>query len=154
MVATLKTEIELKSPADKLWKAITESTELFPKIFPEQYKSITIVEGDGKSVGTIREIKYGEGVPIVTFGKEKVLVADEENKTVSYTVVDGEILSFFKVFTPTVKVLPSDDGKACKVVWDVEYEKANDEVGEPTMIQEFAVNTLKALDEHVLAAAA
>jgi len=54
-------EMELKSSADKVWGAIGDSNELFPKIFPEQYKSIEIVEGDGKTVGSIRLLKYAEG---------------------------------------------------------------------------------------------
>lgn len=53
--------VEVKSPADKLWAALRDSTELFPKIFPQQYQSIETVEGDGKSAGTVRLLKYTEG---------------------------------------------------------------------------------------------
>ncbi|VAH48595.1 unnamed protein product [Triticum turgidum subsp. durum] len=75
MASKVELVVEVKSPAEKLWTAMRESTELFPKIFPEQYKSIETVEGDGKSAGTVRLIKYTEGVPMVTFAKEKVEVA-------------------------------------------------------------------------------
>lgn len=61
MASKVEAEAEVKSPADKFWEAIRDSTALFPKIFPEQYKSIEIVEGDGKSPGTIRLLKYAEG---------------------------------------------------------------------------------------------
>ena len=57
----MEMEMELKSSADKVWGAIGDSNELFPKIFPEQYKSIEIVEGDGKTVGSIRLLKYADG---------------------------------------------------------------------------------------------
>mgnify|MGYP003702207593 CR=1 FL=1 len=61
MASKVELVVEVKSPADKLWTALRESTELFPKIFPEQYKSIETVEGDGKSAGTVRLLKYTEG---------------------------------------------------------------------------------------------
>ncbi|XBI56490.1 hypothetical protein VPH35_038071 [Triticum aestivum] len=104
MASKVELVVEVKSPAEKLWTAMRESTELFPKIFPEQYKSIETVEGDGKSAGTVRLIKYTEGVPMVTFAKEKVEVADDEKKVVSYSVVDGELVSFYKNFRVTVQV--------------------------------------------------
>lgn len=61
MASKVELVVEVKSPADKLWAALRDSTELFPKIFPEQYKSIETVEGDGKSAGTVRLLKYTEG---------------------------------------------------------------------------------------------
>ncbi|VAH33217.1 unnamed protein product [Triticum turgidum subsp. durum] len=44
MASKVELVVEVKSPAEKLWTAMRESTELFPKIFPEQYKSIETVE--------------------------------------------------------------------------------------------------------------
>lgn len=60
-VQTLDVEVELKSPADKLWNAIRDSASLFPKAFPDQYKSIEVLEGDGKSAGSVRLINYADG---------------------------------------------------------------------------------------------
>ena len=36
MASKVELVVEVKSPADKLWTALRDSTELFPKIFPEQ----------------------------------------------------------------------------------------------------------------------
>ncbi|GJN26945.1 hypothetical protein PR202_gb14914 [Eleusine coracana subsp. coracana] len=85
MASKISTVFEVKSPADKLWAALQNSTELLPKIFPELYKSIETVEGDGKSVGSVRLLKYADGVPMTTFAKEKVELADEENKVLPYS---------------------------------------------------------------------
>lgn len=57
----LEVEIEVKSNADKFWSTIRDSTVIFPKAFPNDYKSIEIVEGDGKSAGSVRLITYAEG---------------------------------------------------------------------------------------------
>ncbi|KAJ8641223.1 hypothetical protein MRB53_017917 [Persea americana] len=56
----LETEEEIKSSAEKFWGAIKDNTDLLGKIFPEVFKSIQVAEGDGKSVGSIRHIKYAE----------------------------------------------------------------------------------------------
>nr|ABK22958.1 unknown [Picea sitchensis] len=56
-------EIDLKVPAQKAWDAIRDSASLFPKIMPSHFKSIEVI-GDG-NVGTIRRIKYGEGILVI-----------------------------------------------------------------------------------------
>lgn len=57
----LEVEVEIKSAADKFWENIRNSTNLFPKVFPDQYKSIEVLEGDGKAVGSVRLLTYAEG---------------------------------------------------------------------------------------------
>ncbi|XP_068636366.1 MLP-like protein 423 [Aristolochia californica] len=150
MVSKLEVEVEVKSSADKFWEGIRQSVTLFPKIFPEMYKSIEIVEGDGKGVGSIRHIIYAEGVPMVKFAKEKIEVADEENKTVAYSVIEGDLVNFYKNFKATLQVLSKGEGALVK--WKGEFDKAHDEVPEPTLLQEAAVKTFKDLDEYLLKA--
>lgn len=58
----LEVEIEVKAPADKFWESIRDSTTLFPKALSHDYKSIEVLEGDGKAPGSIRLITYGEGI--------------------------------------------------------------------------------------------
>ncbi|KAG8082286.1 hypothetical protein GUJ93_ZPchr0014g46553 [Zizania palustris] len=135
MASKVELLVEVKSAADKLWTALRESTELFPKIFPEQYKSIETVEGDGKSAGTVRLLKYTEGVPMVTFAKEKVEVADDEKKVVSYSgAAAGE----------------DGAGDGAVVSWAMDYDKASDQVPDPDVIKETAAKTFHDLDDYLL----
>ncbi|KAK1316148.1 hypothetical protein QJS10_CPA05g01912 [Acorus calamus] len=150
MVGKLELEVVTKSSADKFWGAIRNSSELFPKILPEQFKSIEVVEGDGQSVGSVRLVQYAEGVPIVTFTKEKLEIADEENKTVSYTVIDGELATLFKSFKATLQVVPLPQGEGALVKWNIEYDKASDEVPDPNLVQETAKKTFTDLDDYLL----
>lgn len=66
---TLEAEVEVKSPADKFWVSLRDSTNLFPKVFPQQYKSIEVLEGDGKAAGSVRLITYAEGKMLVILVK-------------------------------------------------------------------------------------
>lgn len=88
------------------------------------------------------------GIPFVKLAKEKIEVADDANKLVSYTVTEGELLSFYKSFRPTLQVASKGDGAVLK--WTVEFEKVNDEVPDPELIQEMALQTFKELDAYLL----
>lgn len=61
MGSKVEVQAEVKANADKFWESIRESSSLFPKIFPQQYESIEILEGDGKSVGSVRLVKFAPG---------------------------------------------------------------------------------------------
>ncbi|OVA16279.1 Bet v I domain [Macleaya cordata] len=144
----IEVEVEIKSPASKFWESIRDSTNLFPKIFPEQYKSIEVVEGDGKSVGTIKLLKYAEGMPLITFSKEKIEAVDETTKSVSYSIIDGELVNFYKNFKANLNVGTKGEGSLVK--WSCEFEKASEEIPDPNIIKDFAVKSFQDLDAYIL----
>ncbi|GFY88319.1 hypothetical protein Acr_06g0002590 [Actinidia rufa] len=146
----LDVEVELKSSADKFWQGIRDSTTLFPKVLPNDYKSIQVLEGDGKSVGSIRLVHFAEaGSPVVTFTKEKIEAVDEEKKTLSYSVIDGDLLKFYKNFKATLVVSPKGEGSSVK--WDCEFQKASEEIPDPNLIRDFAAKTFQDLDAYLKA---
>ncbi|MCL7022923.1 hypothetical protein MKW94_009248 [Papaver nudicaule] len=142
----IEAAMEIKSPANKVWDIILDSA-MFPKIFPEQYKSIEVLEGDGKSVGSIKLIKYQEGVPNVTFSKEKVEIVDETNKSLTYSVIEGELLNYYKNFKVNVSV--STKGNGSLVKWSCDFEKASEEIPDPSGIKDFAVKSFQDLDAYI-----
>ncbi|XP_050374201.1 MLP-like protein 423 [Argentina anserina] len=148
-VGKLHVEVEVKSPADKYWVSLRDSTEVFPKAFPHDYKSIDVLEGDGKAVGSIRLITYSEGSPIVKVSKETIDKVDETNKAVAYRVIDGDLLKYYKSFKCILTVNPKGEGSLVK--WSCEYEKAHEQVPEPSIIKDFAVKNFHELDDYVLA---
>ncbi|KAK6922133.1 Bet v I/Major latex protein [Dillenia turbinata] len=149
MASTLGVEVEVKSNADKFWQGIRDSTTLFPKLFPDQYKSIEVLEGDGKSVGSIRLITYAGGA-LVQESKEKIESVDETKKAVSYSVIEGDLLKYYKKFLGHIDVSPKGEGSSVK--WACEFEKASEEVPDPNVIKDFVVKNFKELDEFLLKA--
>jgi hypothetical protein len=88
---------------------------------------------------------------MLTFAKEKLELADDDNKVVSYSVVDGELVSFYKNFKITLKVVPAKEGDAGAVVnWAMEFDKASDQVPDPDVIKETASKTFHDLDDYLL----
>ncbi|XP_038694523.1 MLP-like protein 423 isoform X1 [Tripterygium wilfordii] len=141
----LEVEIDIKSHADKFWKDIRNSTTLFPKYFPDQYKTIEILEGDGKAAGSVRLFTYAEGSPLVKISKEKIDTVDEANKKVSYSVIEGDLLKYYKSFKGKIEVSPKGDG--CLVKWTCEYEKVSDDVEVPHIIKDFVVKNFTEVDD-------
>lgn len=70
----LEVDVEVKSNPDKFWSSIRESDKVFPKAFPELYKSIDILEGDGKAVGSVRLVNFAEGILICVFLQFKAIL--------------------------------------------------------------------------------
>jgi hypothetical protein len=94
---------------------------------------------------------------MLTFAKEKLEVVDDENKVVSYSVVDGELVDFYKNFKITLKVAPAkaaaaegEAGAGAVVSWALAFDKANDQVPDPDVIKETAAKTFHDLDDYLL----
>ncbi|KAK3223265.1 hypothetical protein Dsin_010290 [Dipteronia sinensis] len=146
----LEVDVEVKSPADKFWGSIRDSTSLFPRAFPHDYKSIQVLEGDGKASGSVRLLTYAEGSPIVKKSTEKIEHVDEVNMKVSYSVIDGDLLEYYKVFKAFIAVIPKGDGSLVK--WTCEFEKTSHEIPDPDAIKEFVVKNFKEIDDYILQA--
>lgn len=58
MATKLEVEIEMKTPAEKVWSNLKEFATVFPKVLPHIYQKIDVLEGDGKSVGSILYITF------------------------------------------------------------------------------------------------
>ncbi|KAF9673868.1 hypothetical protein SADUNF_Sadunf10G0068500 [Salix dunnii] len=146
----LEVDVAIKSGAKKFWDSIRDSTTLFPRAFPDQYKSIEILEGDGKAAGSIRLFTYAEGSPLVKLSKERIDTVDEAKMEVSYSVIEGDLLKYYKIFKAAIAVTPKGDGSLVK--WTCEYEKASEDVEVPHMIKDFVVKNFLEVDEIILKA--
>ncbi|MED6183894.1 hypothetical protein PIB30_042125 [Stylosanthes scabra] len=145
----LEVDIELKSSADKFWKTIRESTEIFPKAFPHDYKSIEVLQGDGKAPGSVRHITYADGLPLVKSSKERIEAADDEKKTVSYEVIEGDLLEYYKKFKGQIAVTTTADS-GCEVKWTAEYEKTSHEIPDPSAVKDFVVKNFLEVDQYII----
>lgn len=90
------------------------------------------------------------GSPIVKVSTEKIENVDEANKVVTYKVIDGDLLKYYKAFKGIVCVNPKGDGSLVK--WACEFEKASDDVPDPSVIKEFALKNFQEVDDYILKA--
>ncbi|XP_073122685.1 MLP-like protein 423 [Henckelia pumila] len=149
MSSTFALEADLKSKPQKIWESINDFSNLFPKIFPQVFDSVTVLEGDGNSPGSVRRINYAKGVPLTPI-TQKIESVDEEAKKMTYSVVDGDILKLYKSFRAHFAVSGKDEGTL--VIYSGEYEKINEQVQDPGEFTGIIIKSLYGLDAYLLQA--
>ncbi|RZC73000.1 hypothetical protein C5167_048479 [Papaver somniferum] len=132
-------ETELKCSADKFYNVFRHNVMQLTTVLPQYFKSVKIVKGDGKSLGSIRQWQYvlqaPEASSKVLMLKETVTSVDEENRSITFSVVGGDILTHYKsvdfIMAVTPKYVNSIEESGSKVQWWVQYEKRTEDVGSP-----------------------
>lgn len=79
---------------------------------------------------------------------ERIETVDLENKSMTYSIIGGEMLEYYKTFKGTITVTPKGGGSILK--WSAEFEKTGHEIEDPHVIKDFAVKNFKEIDEYLL----
>ncbi|KAL5726281.1 hypothetical protein ACHQM5_009336 [Ranunculus cassubicifolius] len=143
----LHVEADIKSPADKFYGMFRNSMSDFPKAYPEMYKSIDLLAGDGKTVGSIILLKYSTGSGAVSVAKDRIVAVDEKERSITYEVIEGDLLAIYNSFVLKIQVTEEVVNKSV-VKWSVEYEKRSEDVPEPDFLMLLAKT--KKLDTYLL----
>ncbi|KAI3453135.1 hypothetical protein Pfo_009798 [Paulownia fortunei] len=144
----LELQTQITSPPDIFFDIYKNKTYLMPSISPDKLQSIQVLEGDGKSVGSVRLWTYVMGVPVIA--KDKIVAVDEENKSITFELIGGEVTKCFKSFKATLEATAKADMNIVK--WVLEYEKASEDVPSPHSHLEFLVNMATEIDAYLLKA--
>nr|ABK22883.1 unknown [Picea sitchensis] len=123
MVAgTATTEDLCEVEARRLWNAmVKDGHNLFPKIFPEFFSSVTFLQGDG-GVGTIKQLNFTPANKDFSYAKERVDEMDEEKMVFKYTTIEGGLLGKnLSALNFELKFVPRKEG-GCVVSWICNYE--------------------------------
>ncbi|GMI75184.1 MLP-like protein 31 [Hibiscus trionum] len=161
-------QIEVKSSADKFFDAFKTKAHLMPKMSSQLVSDIKLLEGDWTSVGSVRLWYYSANNKVLlaiwgwcessvncferfyTFETAKELreSVDEENRTIVYKLLEGEIGNSYKNWRSILSVTPMGEGSLVK--WTFEYEKLNDDVPEPVKYCDFHTTWSKDVDAYLL----
>eukprot|EP00253_Pinus_taeda_P020640 PITA_20640 len=112
----------LQVDAKRLWNAtVKDSHNFFPKVLPEIFTSVTLLEGDG-GVGTIKQLNINPGRRGFSFIKERVDEVDEQNLVYKYTIIEGGALGTkLSAANFVVKFVPRNEGGSV-ASWTINYE--------------------------------
>ncbi|KAK4783237.1 hypothetical protein SAY86_007611 [Trapa natans] len=146
-------DIELIStvPPAKMFQAFCLDTdELFPKVLPQAFKSIELVEGDG-GAGSIKHITFAE-TERFKHSKHRVDFLDKEKFEYHYSWIEGDaLLNIFEKVSYEIKFEAHHGGSVCKikvkffVVGDVQLDENELEEG-----KEKFVGLFRAVEGYVL----
>jgi hypothetical protein len=153
VVGTLTNECVCEVEAKRLWKAIVkDGHNLFPKVFPEAFSSITFVEGDG-GVGTIKQVNFTPDNQDFSYFKEKVDEIDEEKMVFKFTIIEGGPLGTqVNALSFELKVVPREE-VGCVVTRITNYETVQSAQTDDVKLQELKENataTFKKIDQYLV----
>ncbi|KAK9091605.1 hypothetical protein Sjap_024782 [Stephania japonica] len=141
-------ESEIDCPADKMYDLFKNHLTQLPTLFPEIFKSAEVLQGDGKSVGSVRHWTYlihhsSDEVLEVT---EKITEVDDENRSLTFSAMEGDVLKTYKRFHGKVTVTPKGTGSVVK--WHIIFEKANEDDPHPDSYLEIVQGANKKFEQH------
>ncbi|RZC47660.1 hypothetical protein C5167_040603 [Papaver somniferum] len=122
----------------KLYRMFTRDAPELPKYLPKAFHSVEVI-GDGEvCLGTgfvWKAVPHGAGSAILT--KQKITAVDNKNRSITYTVLEGDVMKDFNSFSFKLDIITPKSGTTdgtSLVKWSVEYEKANEDVVDPIEI--------------------
>lgn len=153
VVGTLTNECVCEVEAKRLWNAIVkDGHNLFPRVFPEFFSSITFVEGDG-GVGTIKQINFTPANKDFRYFKEKVDEIDDEKMVFKFTIIEGGPLGTkLSALSFEVKVAPREE-MGCVVTRITNYETNPTAEADERKLQGFKENAIpmfKKIDQYLV----
>lgn len=76
---------------------------------------------------------------------------DDENKKITYIILEGDMLKYYKSYSVILHVLPKGDEHSL-VKWTFLYEKVDDTAPEPTKYKDLLVKLTKKVEAHLVEA--
>ncbi|KAL2929996.1 MLP-like protein 31 [Bienertia sinuspersici] len=143
----LDVEVDIKSHGDLFHELFGKKPHHVPNITPDKIHTCDVHEGDFGKPGSIISWNYTlDGKKCVA--KELVEAIDEENKSVRFKIIEGDLLKEFKSLTISVHVVPR--GELTAVLWSAEFEKIADDGPYPTKIMDFCIHVTRDVESHHL----
>ncbi|XP_034707129.1 MLP-like protein 28 [Vitis riparia] len=149
LVGKLEAEILILAPADKFHEVWGGRPHHMSSVSPGKVQKVDLHEGDWGNVGSVIEWSYViDGKNHVA--KEIVEAIDNENKAVTFKVIEGDLLKEYKSFKAIVQTISK--GETTWVRWTFEYEKLNKEISAPVKLLGFVIHMNEELDDHLIQA--
>ncbi|KAK3421524.1 hypothetical protein EUGRSUZ_G02171 [Eucalyptus grandis] len=142
----VEAQVELESPAEKVFDIFRRKSYLFPEIAPHVVKDVKLVSGDWDSVGSVwlwTQCDSGSG-------KETFEAFDDETKSITFKCLDGVAMNFYKSLKSSLQFSP--EGERCTAKAVLTYEKQNADVPDANKYLEFTRSLLISVDGYLLKA--
>ncbi|XP_047309677.1 kirola-like [Impatiens glandulifera] len=146
-LSKLVKQVEIKSDGDVFHELFRFKPHHISKMSPTNVQNVDLHEGDWGTIGSVIIWNYThDGKEKVA--KERIEAIDEVKKSVTFNVIEGDLLELYKIFIFTVHV--DTHGENNLVTWTVEYEKLNEDVEDPTLMLDICIAVTKDIETHHL----
>ncbi|KAK1425704.1 hypothetical protein QVD17_21059 [Tagetes erecta] len=137
--------VEISKKGDFFHDLIRHKPHEMSAIVPDKLHECDVLEGERGAVGSIISWNYTHD------GKRKVAKqliesVNEENHTVVFKVIEGDLVDEYKSFKSMWHVEPKGDKQVGTVT--LEFERADTSVPYPTSLLDYVCNIIKDMDAH------
>ncbi|XP_047938550.1 kirola-like [Salvia hispanica] len=141
----LVSQVCIKSDGDVFHQLFREKPHKISGMCPDKVKACELHQGQWGSVGSVICWSYFlDGKERVA--KEIIEAIDEEKKSVTFNVIEGDLMEQFKVMKLIVHV--DTKGEDNLVTWTLEYQKLNKDVADPHSLMDFCLRVTKDIETH------
>ncbi|XP_015895511.3 MLP-like protein 34 [Ziziphus jujuba] len=145
-------QIEVKASAEKLYGMWKQKPYEIAIAAPDQIQSCELREGQWGKVGSVLHWKYTHGDGKVRIAEERVEEIDDENYSITFAKIGGDVMEHLKSFNATLKFIPKEAG--CVVQWISEYESKHEIPVMPagsanSNKDEYVVDLIKSVDAYL-----
>ncbi|KAF7842216.1 MLP-like protein 28 [Senna tora] len=145
-IMKLETKVHLNASAEQFHDVFGSRTHHIANACPERVQGVDIHEGEWGTEGSIICWNYvHDGKKCVA--KELIESIDSENNTITFKVIEGDLLEHYKSFKFILHVIPQEKGSTAH--WILEYEKLKDHIPDPHTLLELVNEINKDLDAHL-----
>ncbi|KAM7275516.1 hypothetical protein ACFE04_017382 [Oxalis oulophora] len=142
----LETDVEIKATPKQFHEVFSSRPHHLSNVSADNIKGVELHEGEWGMPGSVLFWNYyHDGEHKVA--KTKIEAVDEEINSITFSILEGDLLKEYKTFTSTLVITPKGTGS--NVHWILEYEKINEQVAHPETLAEFAKEISKDLDSHL-----
>ncbi|XP_051114404.1 kirola-like [Andrographis paniculata] len=138
----ISVKTEIKSAPSKIYNFNKYNMSQYVNLNPQIVKKVEVIEGEEGKIGNVKLIEYVIGKPMSL--KMKVVELDDEEKSITFDVLEGDLLQMYSSFKVRVS---ASEGCA---TWSIEFEKLNEAVPNPDIYTKVADGLTKLLDAYLL----
>ncbi|KAI3845148.1 hypothetical protein MKX03_019815 [Papaver bracteatum] len=122
----LSSELEVAAPAEFVWAVFSskEVPKLVPKLLPNAFEKVEILEGDG-GLGTVIDIVFPQGHVPLSY-KEKIVTVDNQERLKETQQIEGGYLDMGVTFFIESFQMIEKDADSCIIKSTVRYEVPDD----------------------------
>ncbi|KAI3971407.1 hypothetical protein MKW92_049240 [Papaver armeniacum] len=151
----LDVEYKAKCSAEKIYTMLTRDAPKLPNYAPQTVNKCQVLPETVKFVwevylfGTMCRVR---DKPSAVITKVKITAVDHKNMSLTYTVFEGHLTDDYPSFANILAITPTqrNGNNKCLVKWSVEYEKANEDIPDPTYFMKMLEDFTKELDTNLL----
>ncbi|OMO99740.1 hypothetical protein COLO4_13116 [Corchorus olitorius] len=152
LTSKLETDVEIKASAKDFHDMWFKKPHHVSNTCNDKVHGCDLHEGEFGKVGSIVVWHYThDGVKKVA--KDVIEAVDEANNSITFKVIEGDVMKAYKNFVIHIQATPKSDGNGCIVHWIVEYEKLHKRVPHPETLLQFVIDVSRDIDAHLTSAA-